>query len=267
MARGYRIVKQALVWIEPNQALPAPDTAWREPNGLVCAGLDLGAERLLEAYTKGIFPWYSPGQPVLWWSPDPRMILMLEEFKLHRSLRKSLTKVKADGQWSLTLNRCFSDVMRACAGPRGGQSGSWITDEIIAAYSDLHRQGLAHSVEVWEKPISKFDQDKPELIAGLYGVSIGKMFFGESMFTLRTDASKLAFLSLVKSLLKMGFTMLDCQQNTRHLASFGAKEIPRSDFVQRIREFMSQPAAQWQDLCDSEGRMSWPTIDDKSLAD
>jgi leucyl/phenylalanyl-tRNA---protein transferase len=260
-------MKQALVWIEPNQALPAPESAWLEPNGLLCAGLDLSADRLIEAYSKGIFPWYSPGQPVLWWSPDPRMVLKLNEFRMHRSLRKTLARVVAEQRWSLSLNRCFSEVMRACAAPRDGQSGSWITEDIIAAYSALHRKGLAHSIEVWEAPGHESNLEAPVLIAGLYGVAIGKMFFGESMFTHRTDASKLAFLSLVKSLGAMGFTMLDCQQNTRHLASFGAAEIPRKLFVQCASDLMNQAAPSWQNLCDSGGRMSWPVIESSATQD
>ena len=259
-------MKQPLPWIEPQEALPQPDRAWLEPNGLLCAGVDLSAERLLEAYSNGIFPWYSPGQPVLWWSPDPRMVLVLENFKLHRSLRKTLANVRAKGVWQLTLNLCFSQVMRACAAPRDGQSGTWITEDIIDAYTDLHLKGLAHSIEVWERPVAVADsqenQQASQLVAGLYGVAIGRMFFGESMFTLRTDASKIAFLTLVKSLLKMGFTMLDCQQNTPHLASFGASEIPRSVFLARIKALMNQPAAPWQELCDAEGRLNWPTIED-----
>jgi leucyl/phenylalanyl-tRNA---protein transferase len=262
-------VKQALSWIDPYQALPDPETAWTDPNGLLCAGTDLSADRLIEAYGKGIFPWYSPGQPVLWWSPDPRMVLFLEEFKVHRSLRKTLARVSAEGRWSLTLDRNFSQVMRACAGPRAGQSGSWITEEIVAAYTGLHHRGMAHSLEVWESPLPSEGApiQQPELIAGLYGVAIGKMFFGESMFTHRTDASKLAFLCLAKGLVNMGFSMLDCQQNTRHLASFGAREIPRKLFVQRILGLMSQAAPRWTDLCDSEGRMKWPAIKDSLIRD
>jgi leucyl/phenylalanyl-tRNA---protein transferase len=190
------------------------------------------------------------------------MVLRLKNFRLHRSLRKTLARVKSEGRWTLTLNRSFAEVMRACAAPRDGQSGTWITEEIIAAYSGLHERGLAQSLEVWEQPGLHTGLGEPELIAGLYGVAIGRMFFGESMFTLRTDASKLAFLSLVKSLARMGFSMLDCQQNTRHLASFGANEIPRSEFLERISELMSQPGAPWQELCDPEGRLDWPDIED-----
>jgi leucyl/phenylalanyl-tRNA---protein transferase len=255
-------LRQPLPWIEPHQALPDPQGAWIDPNGLLCAGRDLSPERLLEAYSNGVFPWYSPGQPVLWWSPNPRMVLSFENFKLHRSLRKTLVRVKSEGRWSLTLDQGFSRVMRACAAPRNGQSGSWITEEIISAYTGLHQRGLAHSIEVWEKPDPQSSKLEPELIAGLYGVAIGKMFFGESMFTLRTDASKLAFLTLVKSLVRMGFAMLDCQQNTRHLASFGAGEISRTIFLERIRDLMNQPAASWQELCDAQGRMDWPAIED-----
>ena len=153
--------------------------------------------------------------------------------------------------------------MRGCAAPSDGQSGSWITEDIISAYTGLHHKGLAHSIEVWERPEAHSSDQEPELVAGLYGVAIGRMFFGESMFTLRTDASKLAFLTLVKSLVRMGFTMLDCQQNTRHLASFGASEISRTRFLERTKDLMNQSTAPWQELCDAQGRMDWPNIEDQ----
>ncbi len=190
------------------------------------------------------------------------MVLILENFKLQRSLRKTLARVKSQGYWSLTLDQGFSRVMRACAAPREGQSGSWITEDIISAYTGLHQRGFAHSIEVWECLDTPSCAQAPELVAGLYGVAIGKMFFGESMFTLRTDASKLALLTLVRSLVRMGFTMLDCQQNTRHLASLGASEISRAVFLERIRELLNQSAPPWQELCDAEGKMEWPIIGD-----
>jgi leucyl/phenylalanyl-tRNA---protein transferase len=264
-------MRKALAWVDARDPIPDPSNAWLEPNGLVCAGQDLSAERLLEAYAKGVFPWYSPGQPVLWWSPDPRMVLQLDDFTLHRSLRKTLLKVRQEKRWQLSLNRCFGEVMRACAQPRDGQAGSWITEDVIAAYSDLHRLGLAHSFEVWETAgsvaIPPRDNETPgQLVAGLYGVSIGKMFFGESMFTHRTDASKLAFVGLVSSLRSMGFSMIDCQQNTRHLASFGAREIPRELFLKRIVDLMRQTAPDWQHLCDPVGNLDWPSFNTDGYA-
>lgn len=239
----------ALQWIEPDEPLPDPEQALTDPEGLLCAGLDIGPTRLLEAYRKGIFPWYNQGQPVLWWSPDPRMVLHLDEFRLHRSLRKRLARVRREGRWQLRLDCNFRAVMQACAEPREGQDGTWITDAIIGAYCGLHDRGLAHSIEVHEDG---------QMIAGLYGVALGRMFFGESMFTRRTDASKLAFVALVKALIRQGFRMIDCQQNTRHLASFGAREIPRRQFVADIGPLMDQSPSQWQQMCDAEGHMDWP---------
>jgi leucyl/phenylalanyl-tRNA---protein transferase len=246
-------INNALTWILPRQPFPSPTQAWVQPNGLLCASETLDAERLLKAYAQGIFPWYSPGEPVLWWCPNPRMVLTLSDFKLHRSLRKTLQRVGMERRWQLSLDRAFKDVMRACAQPRDGQSGSWISEDIISAYGDLHLRGHAHSLEVWEGS---------QLVAGLYGVSLGRMFFGESMFTLRNDASKLALLSLVHTLRNLGFSMIDCQQNTRHLASMGAAEISRSEFLERISDLMSQSAPHWHKVCDPEGYMPWPLATD-----
>lgn len=233
-----------LTWVEPGQPLPPAHTALREPNGLLAAGRDLSPRRLLEAYGKGIFPWYSQGQPVLWWSPDPRMVAFVDEFEPSRSLRRTLRRVARTGEWSVTLDTAFVAVMRACAAPREGQDGTWITPDIVAAYHGLHRLGHAHSVEVWAQR---------DLVGGLYGVSIGRMFFGESMFTRVTDASKAAYAALLAMLRRLGFTMVDCQQSTGHLASLGAREISRKEFLARIGELCELPGPDW-----SKVRIEWP---------
>ncbi|MCL4744732.1 MAG: leucyl/phenylalanyl-tRNA--protein transferase [Burkholderiaceae bacterium] len=218
----------------------------RDPDGLLAAGRDLDARRLLEAYRKGVFPWYSQGQPVLWWSPDPRMVLRLESFRITRSLAKSLRRVRRDGRWTVTLNEDFAGVMRACAEPRADQDGTWITADIVAAYCALHGQGNAHSVEV---------REDGALVGGLYGVSIGRMFYGESMFTRRADASKLALCALVHTLRACGFRMIDCQQNTGHLASLGATQVRREWFLQQVCELASMPAPDWKALA-----IEWPEV-------
>jgi leucyl/phenylalanyl-tRNA--protein transferase len=224
-------------WIEPGEPLPPPETALRDPDGLLAAGRDLSAARLVEAYRRGIFPWYSRGQPVLWWSPDPRMVLFVDEFKVSRSLAKTLRAVRRGERWTLTLDRAFDRVMRECARPRPPHAGTWITAELRAAYGELHRRGLAHSVEVWRED---------ELVGGLYGVSLGRMFFGESMFAREPDASKVALAALVHTLRGAGFRVIDCQQNTRHLASLGAREIPRGQFLATIAELSEMPSPRWE---------------------
>ncbi len=229
----------ALSWVEPDQPLPSPIHALRDPNGLLAAGRDLGAERLQEAYRKGIFPWYSRGQPVLWWSPDPRMVLFLDEFKVSRSLTKTLRRLRREAVWTVRLDTAFAAVMRECAAPRPDQDGTWITREILAAYTELHRRGLAHSVEVWRNDA---------LVGGLYGVSLGRMFYGESMFARVPDASKVALAALVSLLRDAGFRVIDCQQNTRHLASLGAREIDRDQFLQIVSQLTAQPAPDWRSL-------------------
>ncbi len=233
----------ALAWIGPDDPLPDASLARTEPNGLVAAGSDLSAARLLEAYSKGIFPWYSDGQPVLWWSPDPRMVLRLEDFRIHRSLARTLRRERQrndagepDG-WRVTLDRCFGEVMRACAAPRTDEAGTWITADIIRSYETLHRIGHAHSVEVW---------CRGALIGGLYGVSIGRMFFGESMFARVSDASKVALASLVRLLRGLGFSMIDCQQSTGHLGSLGAREVPRAQFIAELSRLILEPEPDWR---------------------
>jgi len=197
------------------------------PNGLLAAGGDLSAARLLDAYRHGIFPWFSEDDPILWWSPDPRMVLIPSELKISHSLRKTLRR----GAFEIRTDSAFEQVMRACAAPRDGEGGgTWITDEMVAAYCELHRLGYSHSVEVW--------MDN-ELSGGLYGVAIGKMFYGESMFSRLTDASKIAFAHLARQLESWKFEMIDCQMYTPHLASLGAREIPRAEFIASLQELIN----------------------------
>ena len=232
------MMRPLLRWVEAHEPLPPAHTALREPNGLVAAGRDLSADRLLEAYRGGLFPWYSEGQPVLWWSPDPRMVLELARFKASRSLVKTLRRIRREGQWQISLNQRFDQVIEACSAPRPGlASGTWITPEIRHAYGELHRRGHAHSVEIQ-------DEDK-RLLGGLYGVSIGRMFYGESMFAWAPDASKIALYALVDVLLAQGFRVIDCQQNTRHLASLGATEVPRVKFLSDVSELSVLPSPDW----------------------
>lgn len=228
-----------LAWIAPGDPLPPPRRALRAPNGLLAAGRDLGPERLLEAYRQGIFPWFSQGQPVLWWSPDPRMVLFLDEFKVSRSFGKTLRRLRADPSWSVSSDTAFVQVMRECAAPRPQQDGTWITPDIVAAYSGLHAQGFAHSVEV---------RHDGELAGGLYGVAIGRMFYGESMFTRAPEASKIALAVLVNALRHGGFSVIDCQQNTRHLASLGAREVDRDRFLEMLSLLTALPAPDWRSL-------------------
>jgi leucyl/phenylalanyl-tRNA---protein transferase len=218
-----------LNWLQTGDPFPPVDTALEEPNGLLCAGLELTATRVLSAYERGIFPWYNDGQPVLWWSPDPRMVLRPSDFKLHRSLRKTLR----NSTYEIRVDSHFVDVMRGCAEPRPEQDGTWITDAIIGAYSELHRAGFAHSVECWMDG---------ELAGGLYGIALGRAFFGESMFMRRTDASKIAFAHLATQLRRWGFELIDCQQETVHLASFGAKPIARKQFISELARLVHSNA-------------------------
>ncbi|WP_235839961.1 leucyl/phenylalanyl-tRNA--protein transferase [Derxia lacustris] len=239
--RMLRIGRSAVPWIDAGDRLPQASTALgsgTEMPGLVAAGLDLNAQLLRDAYGKGIFPWFSEGQPVLWWSPDPRMVLRLDDFRVHRSFARTLRACAADPRWEIRFDFDFANVMRACAASqRPGQNGTWITDAMIDAYTALHRAGHAHSFETWFEG---------ELVGGGYGVSIGRMFFGESMFARRSDASKIGLAGLVFWLRSEDFRMLDCQQNTRHLASLGAREVPRDRFCAELAELVAQPApAQW----------------------
>lgn len=218
-------------WLIGETAFPAPERALREPNGLLCAGGDLSPQRLLAAYRAGIFPWFSAGDPILWWSPDPRMVLFPHEFRISRSLRRTLRS----GRFEVRLDTAFAEVIRACAEtPRPGQRGTWITQSMQDAYLQLFELGFAHSVETW---------NDERLVGGLYGIAIGRMFYGESMFSRTSDASKVAAAHLARHLVAEGFGMIDCQMNTPHLASLGAREIARADFLARLRQLTATDPA------------------------
>ncbi len=223
-------------WLAGGQPFPEVVTALRAPNGLLAASADLSVDRLLAAYRCGIFPWYSDGEPVLWWSPDPRMVLPCAEFRVTRSLRRTLRQAARSASVTISIDRAFVDVMRACAAPRSAEVGTWITGQVIDAYAELHALGLAHSVETWVDGA---------LVGGLYGVSLGTMFYGESMFTREADASKLALAALVQILIRERVPMIDCQQNTRHLASLGGREIARHDFCAHVQRSVVQPPVDW----------------------
>jgi leucyl/phenylalanyl-tRNA--protein transferase len=219
---------------DPEAPFPDPALAERDPNGLLALGGDLSPRRLLNAYRHGIFPWFAAGQPILWWSPDPRMVLYPDELRLSRSLRKTLRR----GRYQVSFDQAFTTVIRACAGPRDGESGTWLVPEMIEAYARLHRLGAAHAVETW--------QDE-RLVGGLYGVALGRVFFGESMFSRASDASKVALVALVQLLRRHGFAVIDCQVYTSHLESLGARQIPRAQFVREIEQAIAAapPAVDW----------------------
>jgi leucyl/phenylalanyl-tRNA---protein transferase len=221
-----RVNDTAPYWIDSNDpeiAFPDVELALRDPDGLLALGGDLSIPRLLHAYRLGIFPWFGPRQPILWWSPDPRLVLYPRDLHISRSLAKTLRR----GRFHVTLDRDFKAVIEQCGAPRQGQTGTWITPEMQAAYIDLHTAGYAHSVECWLGG---------ELAGGLYGVAIGRIFFGESMFARVTDASKVAFVRLVRQLQRQEFRLIDCQVHTPHLASLGAISIPRREFVRILGE-------------------------------
>lgn len=215
-------------WLAADDDFPPVERALKDPNGLLAAGADLSVPRLVQAYQRGIFPWYSEGQPILWWSPDPRMVLYPAELKISRSLGKRIKR----RDYEVRADTAFSAVMRACAGPRAQDTGTWITTGMLAAYGALHRAGHAHSVETWIAD---------ELAGGLYGVALGRAFFGESMFTRRPDASKIALAHLARQLERWGYGLIDCQMTTAHLARLGAREIARGEFVRKLRELVNYP--------------------------
>ena len=227
-------------WLDANTPFPDVSEALStDAPGLLAAGADLSPQRLLAAYQRGIFPWFSEGQPILWWSTDPRMVLRTADFKISDSLRKTLKKIARDGQrWEVRFDSAFEQVMRACAAPRRDGPGTWISEDIIAGYTGLHQQGFAHSSELWLDG---------ELVGGAYGVSIGTMFYGESMFARVTDGSKVALAYLVHFLRQHGVELIDCQQETGHLASLGAKPIPRKDFIAHLQKCIVMP--QIRDWC------------------
>ncbi len=222
-----------LPWIDRPEQFPPVSHALQEPGGLLAASAHVTPEWLLAAYRQGIFPWFNPGQPVLWWSPDPRMVLLPEQFHLPHSLERTLRK----RPFEIRSDSAFEAVMRGCAQPRDGQVGTWIDETMIAAYRGLHAMGLAHSIEAWTDG---------ELVGGLYGVALGRAFFGESMFARRSDASKIALTHLVRRMQQTGFELLDCQMYTSHLARFGAQEIPRAEFGERLARAVAAAAPAWQ---------------------
>lgn len=213
-----------LTWLDADSIdFPPARRALQSPNGLLAAGGDLSSARLLSAYRNGIFPWYEEGQPILWWCPDPRTVLAPADLHISRSMQKFMRQTA----FTVTLDQDFPAVMAACAAPRRDTNGTWITPAMQAAYTRLHEQGHAHSVEV---------RSAGELVGGLYGLAIGKAFFGESMFSIRTNASKLAFITLAQHLKQCGFALIDCQMPTDHLFSLGAGSMPRADFLQQLAQ-------------------------------
>lgn len=231
----------ALPWLDPGDAFPPAQTAWGEFSdapGLLAAGGALDCHTLRLAYGGGIFPWFSEGQPILWWSPNPRMVLPVADFRLHRSFRKTITRFRDDPSCEIRIDTAFSEVMASCAyAPRKGQPGTWIVPDMESAYADLFSAGNAHSVETWVNG---------QLVGGLYCVALGHAVFGESMFTRVPDASKIALAALVAFCREKGITLIDCQQNTHHLASLGAVEIPRDGFITHVQSAREFPMPVWQ---------------------
>jgi len=232
-------VQQPLPWITPEAALPAPEDARREPPyaGLLAAGQDLGPARLHEAYGKGIFPWFGEDEPVLWWSPDPRMVLRTETFRLHASLRKRIQRGIREGRLQICVDQDFERIIEHCANqPRIGQASTWIVPPMVEAYKAFHAQGYVHGISVyWDK----------QLIGGLYAVAIGRAVFGESMFSLAPDASKMALAALIAISRREQAPAIDCQQETAHLAFMGASPQPRNQFLEQLHPLTQMPAMDW----------------------
>jgi leucyl/phenylalanyl-tRNA--protein transferase len=228
-------------WLELDTPLPPPELAIEKGSdlaGLVAAGGDLSPTRLYEAYSQGIFPWYSEGQPILWWSPDPRMVLNTSDFKIHRAFRKTLRNFIHDPVCEIRIDSAFTSVIHHCAhNSRQGQSGTWIVSDMISAYSDLHDAGHAHSVETWIEG---------KLVGGLYCVALGRAVFGESMFAHRSNASKIALAALVAFSRTHQINWIDCQQNTRHLSSLGGQEVPRSIFLNQLENTPKENDLEWR---------------------
>lgn len=223
-----------LTWLQRDSLdFPQLNKALREPNGLLAAGGDLRPERLIQAYRHGCFPWFQDGQPILWWSPDPRTVLLPDELHVSRSLAKVLRQ----GRYQVSFDQAFAEVIRACAAPRSYAAETWITSPMQDAYLELHRSGIAHSVEVWRDG---------ELVGGLYGLAMGQLFFGESMFSRADNASKVGFATLVERLKAWGFVLIDCQMPTEHLLSLGARTISRDEFARYLSRHLDQPnRAEW----------------------
>ncbi|OIQ99277.1 leucyl/phenylalanyl-tRNA--protein transferase [mine drainage metagenome] len=232
-------------WLPQPPRFPPVSAALAEPNGLLAAGGDLSPERLLAAYRQGIFPWYAEGEPILWWSPEPRLVLVPSEFAISRSLAKTLR----NRRYEVRVDSAFAQVVSACAAPRPGANGTWISAEMQAAYLHLHQLGYAHSIETWVDG---------RLAGGLYGVAIGGVFYGESMFAAVTDTSKIALAHLCRHLARHDFDLLDCQMHTPHLASLGAREMPRREFVARLARHIDaagnayQVAGRWPETALSD---------------
>lgn len=223
-------MQRRIHWLDDAEEteFPSPHLALSRPNGLVAIGGNLSKRRLLAAYSRGIFPWFEEDQPALWWSPDPRGVLYPDALHVSRSLRKRLR----NGGFEITLDNAFEDVITACAAPRGRETGTWITKDMHDAYCHLHERGIAHSVEVWQHM---------RLVGGLYGVSLGHAFFGESMFSRATDASKVALVMLARQLQAWGFHFIDCQILSPHLATLGAVERPRALFLDELERALTHP--------------------------
>jgi leucyl/phenylalanyl-tRNA--protein transferase len=223
-----------LTWLQRDSLdFPPLERALRDPNGLLAAGGDLTPGRLIQAYRHGCFPWFQDGQPILWWSPDPRTVLLPSELHVSRSL----SKVMRQERYRVSFDQCFTEVIRACAAPRSYATETWITTPMQDAYLELHKRGIAHSVEVWHGQ---------ELVGGLYGLAMGQLFFGESMFSRADNASKVGFATLVERLRAWGFVLIDCQMPTEHLISLGASSIPRTEFAQYLKNHLDQPtSADW----------------------
>ena len=231
-------------WLEGAPGFPPLEQALTEPNGLLAAGGALEPQWLLTAYRQGIFPWYSPGEPILWWSPDPRLVLLPDELHISRSLRKTLRR----RPFELRVDSAFSAVIEACAAPRAPATGTWISAEMRAAYLAMHELGYAHSVECWRDG---------RLVGGLYGMALGRVFFGESMFSLATDASKVAFAPLVRFLRTQGYAISDCQMKTAHLMSLGAREITRQQFLDMLDRHACAPRSLHRWPAASLADMDW----------
>ncbi|PFG09097.1 MULTISPECIES: leucyl/phenylalanyl-tRNA--protein transferase [unclassified Marinobacter] len=231
----------SLPWL-PEHVLwfPPPESALAEPDGLLAAGGDLSSKRLMLAYENGIFPWYSDDQPILWWSPDPRCVIFPENIHISRSLRRSLNK----GYFTITADRAFSRIMRLCGSTRA--EGTWITENMLQAYNKLHREGIAHSIEAWNP--------HGELAGGMYGIALGSCFFGESMFSLETNASKVLMVHLANQLRQWGYRIIDCQIASDHLLSMGAQTLPRTEFLALLGRYTKQPPA----VADWQFQWRWP---------
>lgn len=230
-----------LPWLAPHAPFPAADSAWDARSaapGLLAAGAALDVDTLKSAYGQGIFPWFSEGQPILWWSPEPRMVLKVDDFLLHRSFKKTLFRFSQDSASEIRIDTAFETVIAACStAVRHGQSGTWIVPAMVQAYTDMHHSGYAHSIEVWKNQ---------QLVAGLYCIALGKAVYGESMFTTIPDGSKIALAALIALCKEQGVAWIDCQQNTTHLASLGAAPISRREFLSHVQAAKALPPVDWR---------------------